>query len=175
MVEVAVIISVLGMLLAVAIPTLAKSVRPSKVSEASEELEIMYEAVAAYYRAPHPDDAHPDHPNLHCLPDPAGPTPELPSQNPVPIDFGAANVHGVATWRALGFVPTTPLRFRYSLLPSEAGCAAPSGGRAVSLILRAEGDLDGDGSYSRFERRAAVDSAGELAAEPVLHIVDRVE
>jgi type II secretory pathway pseudopilin PulG len=175
MVEVTVIISVLGTLLAVAIPTLAKSVRPSKVSEASEQLEILYQAVAAYYRTPRPADPRPDSPSLHCLPEPAGPTPELPSPNPVPTDFGAANVRGVATWQALGFAPTAALRFRYSVIPSEPGCAAPSGGRAGALILRAEGDLDGDGNYSRFERRAQIDAAGELRAEPVLHIEDRVE
>jgi hypothetical protein len=43
------------------------------------------------------------------------------------------------------------------------------------LTLRAEGDLDGDGVYSTFERRAEVAARGVLLPDPVLHIDDRIE
>jgi hypothetical protein len=43
------------------------------------------------------------------------------------------------------------------------------------VTLRAEGDLDGDGIYSNFERRANVSSQGKLTPDPVLHIYDRIE
>ena len=46
---------------------------------------------------------------------------------------------------------------------------------AVLIVLRAEGDLDGDGLYSSFERRAKVLPGGKLQPDPVLHVQDRVE
>jgi hypothetical protein len=44
-----------------------------------------------------------------------------------------------------------------------------------TLTLRAEGDLDGDGTFSRFERRAQLRARGQLEGERMLHIADRIE
>src|SRR4051794_11871250 len=113
-VEVAAIVSIVGMLLAVAIPTLARSIRASKVSEASEQLDLLYRAVAAYYATPRPvPNAAGD--SLFCLPGDAGPAPSSPSANPVLVDFAAASTPDAATWSALGFTPHVPLRFRYTI------------------------------------------------------------
>jgi type II secretory pathway pseudopilin PulG len=170
-VEVAAVLSVLGMVLAVAIPTLARSVRVSKVSEASEQLDALYRETAAYYaseRRDGPDQA------AHCLPDAAGPAPVFPSPSPVVVNFAAPTTPGAETWRALGFAPQAALRYRYTFLPASSGCLREPP-RDLTLTLRAEGDLDGDGNYSSFERRARVEAHGVLTPDQVLHIVDRIE
>jgi type II secretory pathway pseudopilin PulG len=174
LVEVAVVLSVIGTLLAVALPTLSRTIQPSKLAEAREQLDAMYRAAADYYAAPRalPGNAHAA---AHCLPPAAGPTPSAPSQDPVVVDFAQAPGGAGAVWAALGVAPSAPLRFRYSFLPSTAGCSFEHGGNPALLILRAEGDLDGDGTYSQYERRAQILPGGELHAEPVLHIQDRVE
>ncbi|MET0385433.1 MAG: hypothetical protein ABW321_05715 [Polyangiales bacterium] len=171
LVEVSAIVSVSGVLLAIALPTLGRTIRPSKVTEASEQLEQLYQAAAAYYATPRLQD---DGRNAHCLPAAAGPTPPTPSVDPVAVDFAHAPGTAAHTWTALGFAPTSPLRFRYSFLPEASGCSRARGDQ-VALVLRAEGDLDGDGVYSQFERRVQLMPHGELHAEPVLHIEDRVE
>jgi hypothetical protein len=176
--ETATVVSLIGMVLAVALPTLERTIRVSKVAEAPEQLESLYRAVAAYYAEPRtrePDDrASVRHASAerHCLPPPAGPTPETPSAEPLAVDFAAAEVAGKDSWSALGFAPAMPLRYRYTFAPSSSGCDLPSG---ATLILRAEGDLDGDGVYSRFERRAQLNADGTITPEPVLHIQDRIE
>ncbi|HEX4354579.1 MAG TPA: hypothetical protein VHZ95_16735 [Polyangiales bacterium] len=172
MVEVAAIVSVIGMLLAVAIPTLAHSIRASKVSEASEQLDRLYRSVASYYATVRPDANGND---SYCLPDAAGPAPTLPSAVPVAVDFAAPATPGAATWSALGFTPKLPLRYRYSVVVPSPGCHQASAPRPNRITLRAEGDLDSDGVYSTFERRADVQSRGELTPDPVLHIEDRIE
>jgi hypothetical protein len=43
-----------------------------------------------------------------------------------------------------------------------------------ALRLRAEGDLDGDGNYATFERRADVVD-GQLVPDPILFVRDRIE
>jgi type II secretory pathway pseudopilin PulG len=171
LVELAAIVSVFGMVVAVAIPTLARSVRASKVSEASEQLDALYRASAAYYATARNDA---DGSNHFCLPLSAGPTPDIPTPSPVLVDFLGPSVQGSASWQALGFTPHVPLRYRYSFMPTTPGCAQPEAA-ANALVLRAEGDLDGDGLFSTFERRATVESSGVLLPDPVLHIEDRIE
>jgi type II secretory pathway pseudopilin PulG len=166
--EITAVVCALGVILAVAVPTLARSVRASKVAEASEQLDALYRAAAAYYAVPRGEAGG------HCLPESAGPTPELPNAAPSAVDFAAAS-SGSETWQALGFLPQLPLRFRYSFMPSVAGCGLPRGAPPHRLVLRAEGDLDGDGALSTFERHATIDSGGRLPAEPVLHVHDRIE
>ena len=169
--EVATLVSVVGMLLAVALPTLGRTVRPSKLSEASEQLDALYHAVAAYYATPRPAA---NGGSTHCLPAPAGPTPEAPSITPVKTDFTAQSSVGASTWKDLGFAPETPLRYRYSYTPAAWGCTRNlSEGRLI--VLRAEGDLDGDGLYSSYERRARILPGGKLLPDKVLHVQDRIE
>jgi type II secretory pathway pseudopilin PulG len=163
--ESAAILSAIGVMLAVAIPTLARSVRASKVAEASEQLESLYQSASAYYAVRRSDASG----MVYCLPEATGPTPDAPSASPVKVDFGAE------TWKALGFAPRAALRYRYSFLPSVSGCGLPRGAPPYRLVLRAEGDLDGDGHFSVFERRARIEPNGQLQPEPVLHIVDRIE
>jgi hypothetical protein len=158
------------MLLAVAIPTLARTIRTSKVAEASEQLEILSRAAASYYAVARVDDRHG---TVHCLPEAAGPSPSMPSATRVTVDFSATA--GAATWKALGFAPTTPLRYRYTFLPASAGCGSLPDPRNQALTIRAEGDLDADGVYSTFERRATLSDQGHLLLDPVLHIYDRIE
>jgi type II secretory pathway pseudopilin PulG len=170
LVEVAALLSVVGMLLAVAIPTLARTLRASKVAEASEHLELLSRAAAAYYAVPRLD---PGRGVLHCLPEAAGPSPNVPSPSGVVVDFGATP--GAATWKALGFAPPGPIRYRYSFVPAAGGCWATAEVRDALVTLRAEGDLDGDGTYSNFERRGTAGNQGKLTPDPVLHIDDRIE
>lgn len=169
--EVATLVSVVGMLLAVALPTLGRTIRPSKLSEASEQLDALYAGLAAYYATPRPAA---DGGTVYCLPAPAGPTPEAPSESPVRTDFGAQSAQGASSWQALGFTPERPLRFRYTYTPGAWGCSRHLT-EGTPIVLRAEGDLDGDGLYSSFERRARCLPSGKLQADGMLHVQDRIE
>ena len=174
LVEVSLIVAVCGVVLAVAIPAFVRAMRVSKVTEAQEELTRLYEHAARYYATPQPVDGKKQ---LRCLPAAAGPTPEVTSTVPRVVDFAAADTPGSMTWRALDYSPQGPVRFRYALIPAAAGCGrpgAPLAPDAPLLTLRAEADLDGDGTFSRFERTAR-DRGGELVLDELLSVTDRVE
>lgn len=173
LVEVSLIVAVIGVLLAVAIPAFVRAMRVSKVAEAQEELARLHEHAARYYATPQVVDGRKQ---LRCLPEAAGPTPERTSTEPRVVDFGAADTPGAATWRALGYAPQSPIRFRYALITHAPGCGKATGTApdAPLLTLRAEGDLDGDGKLSRFERTAR-DRGGELTLDELLSVTDRVE
>jgi type IV pilus assembly protein PilA len=172
LIEVTLLVSLLGIVLAVGIPAFVRGLRTSKTEEPPRELERMYRAIAAYYDTPQNTAAGQ---RTHCLPDPAGPTPDKPEREPKPVVFANAET-SAATWRALGYEPAEPIRYRYSFLPLRAGCGVlPSDSRGEAVLtLRAEGDLDGDGVLSTFER-TAVTREGELSLEPVLIVRDRIE
>jgi type II secretory pathway pseudopilin PulG len=172
LVEVALVLSVAGMVLAVAIPTFIESLETSKAAEATGQLEYLLRQSASYYAVARPTETGKA---AHCVPAPAGPHPAQPSPKPVPVDFGSADLAGKSTWQALSFQPREPLRYRYSLLVQGPSCVLEAVQPAPLLILRAEGDLDGDGSLSRFERRARLLGNGELKAEKLLRVYDRIE
>jgi prepilin-type N-terminal cleavage/methylation domain-containing protein len=170
--EVALVLSIGGMVLAVAVPTFVESLETSKAAEASQQLATLFQSSAAYFAVARPTS---DGKTAYCLPAVAGPAPLLPSVVPVAVDFSAADTPGVDTWRALEFAPKVPLRYRYTFLPRGPACMVDEPFPLPTLTLRAEGDLDGDGTFSRFERRARLRAHGELDGERMLHVADRIE
>ena len=164
LVEIAVLISLGGILLAVGIPTFVRAMHTSKMSEAPDELRRIYDATAAYHARP-----------PHCLPEAAGPTPAKPSQRPIEVLFADPKAPGSATWQALGFEPSRPIRYRYTLAVPTPGCQQMRDSRGQFVVsIRAEGDLDGDGVLSLFERDATMQD-GALELDRLLVIRDAVE
>lgn len=162
-IEVAIVICVAGVLLAVAVPTFLRELRVSKIAEAPSELARLHARSAAYWVARRDGG---DRTLTQCLPSPAGPTPAVPSLEPAEVAFDDA------TWRALDYTPERPVRYRYTFVPAGAGCGFE--GRDL-VTLRAEGDLDGDGKYSIFERVAGADERGVFVPSGILYTFDRTE
>lgn len=171
--EAAAIVCVVGVVLAVFIPTFARELRTSKTSEAAEHLELLYLRSAAYFEASRPVEGGPA--LTRCLPPTAGPTPRQPTEDPEAVDFTDEDTPGHATWEALDFQPPMEIRFSYTFEPTAAGCGLRSPEGTYLLTLRAEGDLDGDGERSVFERRAAANEDGQLEPFGILYVRDRVE
>jgi type II secretory pathway pseudopilin PulG len=183
LIEAGILVCVVGIVLAVFVPTFVRELRTSKVSEAASELGRMHDATAAYYAARHGHRGS----MTRCLPPAAGPTPATGSTTPVEVDFLAAPAantdddaadatdppaDGSTTWRALAFTPQRPIRFRYTFISAAAGCDL-EGQHLVTF--RAEGDLDGDGKHSIFERMAGQNAQGDLAPIGILHAADSME
>ena len=160
------LVSLVGCVLAIAGPTFFRHLRTDKTAEAQEQLQRMFDQTATYYQA--------QRPQTHCLPAAAGPAPAEASTDPVEVDFADPTIDGHATWAAIGFQPPLKTRFRYSLRPIRSGCDI-SVLDADLVTFVAEGDLDGDGRLSRYERRARLDSAGTWHAYGALLIHDGLE
>ena len=174
MVEAALVVCILGVGLAVFIPTFLSKVQTSKIGEASTHLAQIYRSAASYYESAQPLEG--DEGVRHrCLPPLAGPTPAMPTEDAARVDFAAEGVEGAATWSALAFSPEEPLRYSYTFTPVEAGCGVEvEPGRAL-ITIEARGDLDGDGQTSLFERSATLDEDGLWTPLGLLYVSDRVE
>ena len=172
--EVALLLCVVGSLLAIFLPSFLRQLRLHKTKEASQELERLSERTQAYYREQHRGSE--GRILRRCLPPPAGPSPELVSREPTPVDLRSPFVPGHTTWQALNYSPKNASRFRYSFFPSTFGCnLRGSASSPLKVVLRAEADLDGDGNFSRYERHLEDRGKGELQATGVLYVRDRTE
>jgi len=172
LVETAALISLSGVLLAVFVPNFFRHLHFSKVAEASQRLDDLYRASAAYYAT---ERLLAGRPTRGCLPDSAGPTPSEPSRDPQPVDFLAPEIAGRETWRALGLSEAS-LRYSYQVVFEQPGCAPRSAPAYPAVRLRAHGDLDGDGVHSMLERTASI-SPDQRALLPniPLRITQRTE
>lgn len=163
----------MGSILAVLVPAFLREVRLSKTSEAAEMLQQMHLGASAYFATREVIDGVE---RRRCLPEAAGPTPARPRVEARTVDFFDDEALGASTWRVLSFRSERPLRFSYSFVPVESGCDLRTPERTYIVSYRAEGDLDGDGARSLFERRDATSSTEDVL-EPVgiLFVRDRVE
>ena len=169
LVEAALVLGIVGSAIAVFAPTFMRQVRTNKILEASELLQELSDRTAAYYDTSWDGDLR------RCLPTAAGPTPAAPTVDPKVVDFFEPTAGGYETWKALEFQPARAIRYSYRYMPSESGCELPSEGGNSLVTFRAEGDLEGDGVRSRFERRATLTPDGTLQPGEQLHVHQRVE
>ena len=164
-------ISLAVTLLAVFIPTFLREVRLSHTAEAAEMLQQMHLGAAAYYATPQLVEGQQQ---THCLPAHAGPAPREPRQNARAYDFFDDDTPDHDTWRVLTFRSERSVRYSYVFSPVQAGCdlRAPNG--TFLVTYRAQGDLDGDGVQSLFERRDTSEG-GALVPIGIYFERDRVE
>ena len=175
LVELMIVVVILGILAAIAIPAFSRYVRKSKTAEATTNMaHILTGEVTAYQRFADSDVAHFIS---------AGPTPlDPPTASKYPAN--AALWTSDPNWADLGFSLDTGHYYQYSAALSGGGPVLallairsievpppPSSGDGFSV--QASGDLDGDGSTSAFTRNGTVND-GEIQVAP-LDIVDELE
>ena len=169
LIETSLLVSIVGIVLAVSVPTFWRELRTSKVDEASELLEELAARVDAYYVADHGGQTA-------CLPSAAGPAPAETHAAATEVDFVDDElVPGQATWAALGFDPGRPVRYRYEFVPYRDGCGVRPPEGVTLYTLRSTGDLDEDGRLSTFEHSATLGPDGAPRPTGVLRVRDRVE
>ena len=78
------LVGIVGTVLAVFLPTFFREMNTSKVAETAEMMSLIADRAAAYYSTGHDTSRGR---RRRCLPPSAGPTPPLPSGEPVEVDF----------------------------------------------------------------------------------------
>ncbi|QQR88900.1 MAG: hypothetical protein IPJ88_11795 [Myxococcales bacterium] len=170
MLETSLIVAVVGSVLAIGIPTFFKNFRSDKTDEAVQILEQIHNHAASYFEQVH------NHGRLQqCLPEKAGPTPKRPSAKRKWLRIAKLKKKARANWKILGIKNDQKLRYRYSFLPTKSGCNLSFPPRTPVFIVRAEGDLDGDGNYSLYERKAQMNRKGKLVPFGPLIVRDPLE
>ncbi len=152
--EIAIGASILGSLLAVAIPSFARNVHATHFAEATDGLARLGSQAVAYA------DAHKD----EGFPKSAPLTPADVPRGVRVVDPPGAWSH--PTWTSLGFRASpegVPHAFSFAF-----------DGAGASFTARARADLDGDGVPSTFETRGVVQPAG-AALSPGMYVEAELE
>lgn len=190
LIEIMIVVAILGILAAIAIPALTKYMRRSKTSEARIQIAKMFDAAAAYFNEEHVERGQVQVIGLggtisdvapHRCPHPAGSagggqaglTPDIdcnlgPGGRCVPAGGGGGGPGYYAmtlwtdnpVWNGLNFQQEQGHFFRYNFQAANTG----SGFGECQFTSQAFGDLDNDLVMSTFERAGAADRNGVNAA-----------
>jgi type IV pilus assembly protein PilA len=149
LIELMIVVAIIGVLAAIAIPSFVKYVRRSKTTEATMNLRKMYDGAVAYYVGEHADASG----NIQSKQFPAsGPT--TPSLNTLTASMLAGKKYQsqpsewkVGGWAALDFSVSDPQYFAYTFDNQSAGT-----GTDAKAAMVANGDFNANQIYSIFER-----------------------
>lgn len=155
--EVMAVVVIIGIFSTVAIPVVMKYLQKSKSSEALLNLRKIYDGEISYYQ----EDitlasgllADKQFVSFSA-------TPSLPGRNKQTVDFSG--------WSIIKFSVDGPVLYSYSVIASGVN-------ENSAFTARAEGDIDGDGERSRFERVANVDANGEVLGGGAVYQLDPTE
>jgi type IV pilus assembly protein PilA len=154
LIELMMVVAIIGLLAAVAIPAFIKYIRRAKTAEATMNLRKLFDSSVSYFESE--SAARSGSIVSKQFPDSTGATPTVGSCCGSPGDKCPSPTGEqwtlIPTWAALNFSVEDP--FYYSYQYSSAGTDVYS-----SFTAHAWGDLNCDGTYSQFERVGIVDSA----------------
>ena len=167
LIELMIVVAILGILAAVAIPAFVKYMRRSKTSEAEDKLAYLFRAGTTYYTQERPTRGTMNAIAVQCIPAGAGPHPAAVTSDRQTFDFPGA----ATTWTQLDFQIGDPFYFQYTWVAT--GTCGLTGANAFTA--RAEGDLDGDMATSLFERAAYANANSEIEGSKGLYIQNETE
>lgn len=169
LIELMIVVAILGILAALAVPALTTYIRRAKAAEAYEDIKQMFNHVATYYSRPRASSGVGGDELVHCTVGSAD-NKVTPNEAKQPGDYSDA------PFRAMGF-STVLSYYRYELVNADSGgdrCWVPPS-TAPIYLLRARGDLDFDGSQSLFELGAGSNASNELYHAPSFFIQAETE
>ncbi len=169
--EVLVLLTIAGGLLAVVVPAFRCHCGRSRVSEAAQNVGSLYRGAVAYYETEHRFHSTRTQETIpNQFPDSVGPTPalRLVTATRGRRFVGAPGEWDAPSWQALSFAISDPRHYAYEFVSTGTGNSA-------AFTARARGDLDADGVFSTFERAGSVDAHGSVKGSSGLYIDQELE
>jgi type IV pilus assembly protein PilA len=155
LIELMIVVAILGILAAVAVPAFLGYMRRSKTAEATVNLNNMFKLAASYYDNPRTDRGMSTTAVTGCTVGTASMNPTDPNKDKQ--KFNGTNVN----FASLGFTIADLIYFGYGIQSATTGeCIGTASASAYTLY--AQGDLDADEINSTFELAVASDQDNQL-------------
>jgi type IV pilus assembly protein PilA len=162
LIELMIVVAIIGILAAVAIPAFLKYIKKSKTSEARTNVRKVYDGEISYFDEEHVSRAGTIISKQFVA---AGPEPAIASLG---LDKNTGNWEATG-WKALKFGSDSPVLYSYT-------AAVGGSGNSSSFTARAQGNIDNDTTYSLFERIGSVNSGtGEVLGGAGLYTENDIE
>lgn len=177
LIELMIVVAIIGILAAIAIPAFINYVKRSKTTEASIQVKAMYQGAATYYQgemAQRAVVAVGAVANVTRCTVAAAVTTNAPSSQKTVLNWTAQP----ATFAAIGFNPADPIYYRYQLFAGgtvAAGCGDMTAIGTSIYTFAANGDLDDDAVLSTFEINSSVNMEGNLYSSGGIFIANELE
>ena len=166
LIELMIVVAILGILAAVAIPSMIKYLRRAKTTEAVDKLSYLYRNSGTYAtgervgRGMTGASVAPQFPGTQML-------------TPMAVAAGVRVTDPVGTWdtvtwQALDFSIADPHYYSFEYVSTGTGATS-------NFTARALGDLDGDGNRSTFERAGALNTQREMYGSAGIYMESELE
>lgn len=140
LIELMIVVAIIGILAAIAIPAFIRYIKQTKVSETDINLKSISDGASAYYQAEHYDSGNGNPISGKQFPISNA---QVPSSVPTGTKTDLTGSVNGEPWQALKFNPSKPVYYQYSYNSANTNSAA-------IFTAQAFGDIDGDASLSTF-------------------------
>jgi type IV pilus assembly protein PilA len=169
LIELMIVVAIIGILAATALPAFMKYVRRSKTIEATMNIRKLYDSSVAYFASERGDSSG----RILAKQFPQNPASISPNVGACCLVAGKKcrpqpSLWTDASWKALNFSVDDP--FYYSYQYTSTGTDTSS-----KFSIDAYGDLNCNGVYSTYERKGSVDSKFNVTGASGLYIVNDIE
>lgn len=168
LIELMIVVAIIGVLAAIAIPQFVRYQRRAKTTEARTMLSKIYSGARAYFLDPVHNSAESMHGVDGQFPESQSVTPALSCCASGGRCAPEATQWDKPSWKALLFDVPDAHYYRYEFVTSGTG---PSS----SFTAYAYGDLDCDGKESTFSMHTTVSASGDIAGTATIASIDPLE
>ncbi len=177
LIELMIVVAILGILAAIAIPAFVTYVRRSKTAEASEQLKALFNGAATYYMQERAGSGLTASHQVNCLVA-SNTTGQIATPGPNKQAPTKEQMAPTKSFYELGFRPENAY-YRYTIntkVTAECGSAAGTEtAPSHKYDFVAHGDLDGDSTLSTFTLSVGANHENELFHATGVHIVNETE